>query len=107
MTKAHTAWPIPKCITAEPVATTTPATSKPGISEAPSGGGYKPLHCSRSGRLTPAAKTLMRTWSAEGLGMSRSVSLRVWSSISRPRNICLGFRRGGVLKIVGCGYYIG
>ena len=32
-----------------PTATTSPATSRPGMSEAPGGGAYRPCRCSRSG----------------------------------------------------------
>jgi len=51
-----------------PNATMMPATSKPGISDAPGGGGYRPWRCITSGRLTPAAATLINTWLADGVG---------------------------------------
>ena len=41
--------------------TIVPATSRPGVSGAPGGGGYFPCRCSRSGRFTPAAATRIST----------------------------------------------
>ena len=46
---------------ARPIATTWPAISRPGRSDAPGGGGYAPRRCSTSGRFTPAAATLTST----------------------------------------------
>ncbi len=50
------------------------------MSEAPAGGGYSPLRCATSGRLTPAASTFTSTSPAPGLGMGRCPGL----SISGP-----------------------
>src|SRR5712691_704309 len=49
-----------------------PETSRPGISDAPGGGGYLPRRWNTSGRLTPAAATLMSTSPAAGTGFGRS-----------------------------------
>ena len=42
------------------------------MSGAPGGGGYWPLRCMTSGRLTPAAATLTRISLSPGFGTSRS-----------------------------------
>src|SRR6266550_2188789 len=60
------------CLTAPvPRATTSPETSRPGKSLAPGGGGYEPERCATSGRLTPAAATLIRISPAPGEGTAR------------------------------------
>ncbi len=41
------------------------------MSEAPGGGGYSPWRCITSGRLTPAAATLISTSPAPGIGIGR------------------------------------
>ena len=55
-------------VTPAPSATTVPATSRPGMSDAPGGGAYLPSRCSRSGRFTPAAATRISTSPGPGLG---------------------------------------
>ena len=42
--------------------------SRPGIADAPGGGGYFPCLCMMSGRLMPAAATLTNTWFLPGFG---------------------------------------
>src|SRR5258708_24338399 len=59
---------------------TTPATSSPGMSVTPGGGGYTPMRWAISGRLTPAAMTLMRISPAPGCGTGRSCG----TSVSGP-----------------------
>src|SRR3954451_22976579 len=60
------------CLTAPvPRATTSPETSRPGKSLAPGGGGYEPERWATSGRLTPAAATLIRISPAPGEGTAR------------------------------------
>ena len=56
--------------------TTVPAISRPGMSDAPGGGGYLPWRCIRSGRFTPAAATLISTSSAPAAGLGRSTGVR-------------------------------
>src|SRR6185503_4204169 len=55
-----------------------PATSSPGMSGAPGGGGYFPCRCMMSGRLTPAAATLIRTSRAPMAGRGRSTGVSTW-----------------------------
>src|SRR5437588_446037 len=50
---------------------TSPAISRPGMSDAPGGGGYLPCRCMMSGRLTPAAATRTSTSPALGSGTGR------------------------------------
>src|SRR3954468_22841606 len=60
------------CLTAPvPRATTSPETSRPGKSLAPGGGGYEPERWATSGRLTPAAATLIRISPWPGVGTGR------------------------------------
>src|ERR1051325_3439846 len=54
----------------------TPATSRPGMSEAAGGGGYCPIRCMTSGRLTPAASTLINTSPGASSGLGRSAGTR-------------------------------
>ena len=51
-----------------PSSTTSPDTSRPKISLASFGGGYPPSLCKRSGLLTPAAFTLIKTSFYFGFG---------------------------------------
>src|SRR6185437_1339696 len=53
--------------------TTSPAISSPGMSVTPGGGGYPPRRCNTSGRLTPAAATLISTSPGPGAGIGREV----------------------------------
>ena len=54
-----------------PQAATAPATSSPGMSDAPGGGAYLPWRCRMSGRLTPAAATAISTSRGPGSGVGR------------------------------------
>ena len=57
----------------------SPATSRPRMSVAPGGGAYWPCRCSTSGRLTPAAATLIRISPAPATGQ------RALDDHQRPR----------------------
>src|SRR5579883_2004901 len=59
-----------------PAPTTSPATSSPGMSVTPGGGGYAPFRCSTSGRLTPAAATRISTSFGRGTGTGRETARR-------------------------------
>jgi hypothetical protein len=54
----------------------TPATSKPGMSVIPGGGGYFPSRCSTSGRLIPEAATRTSTSPSLHTGIGRLVIVR-------------------------------
>src|SRR5262249_14118941 len=69
---AQTLSPRLQSVTPGPTSSTVPAISRPGMSEAPGGGGYAPRLCMTSGRFTPAASTLMRTSPARATGTGRS-----------------------------------
>src|SRR5262249_56046774 len=71
-TSAATSSPTRQRVTLSPMATTLPAISSPGISGAPGGGGYWPLRCMTSGRVTPAAATLTSISLGPGGGTGRS-----------------------------------
>ena len=75
--------------TSGPTATTCPATSSPGMSLAPGGGGYAPSRCSTSGRLTPAAATSISTSPAPGTGSGRSTG----RSTSGPPGCAISMQR--------------
>jgi hypothetical protein len=68
---AQTGWPIISRGTSSPAATTVPETSMPRIDGAPGGGGYIPMRCITSGRLTPAAATRISTSPSPGTGTGR------------------------------------
>src|SRR5690606_38868715 len=70
--------------TPEPTAAISPATSSPRMSGAPGGGGYLPLRCRMSGRLTPAARTRISTSPGPGSGRSRRPRVRADASPAPP-----------------------
>ncbi len=45
------------------------------MGDAPAGGGYLPLRCKQSGRLTPAKATLTKTSPFCGVGMAQLLGL--------------------------------
>src|SRR5206468_12484031 len=79
-TSAQTASPSRQPVTSFPKLSIVPATSSPGMSDAPGGGGYRPSRCMTSGRFTPAAATRIRTSPADGAGRGRSVGTRTSGS---------------------------
>src|SRR3954454_10069883 len=68
--------PIFQRVAPAPAATTSPAISSPGMSDAPGGGGYMPCLCITSGRLTPAAATRTSTSPGPGAGTGRTSGTR-------------------------------
>src|SRR5262249_27255349 len=54
-----------------PVFTTVPEHSRPGISGAPGGIGWRPMRCKQSARLTPAAAIRINTSPGFGSGTGR------------------------------------
>ena len=67
-----------------PRATTVPANSSPIISGAPGGGGYRPIRCIQSPRLTPAAPMRTKISSACGCGTSHVARCRLSGAPSAP-----------------------
>ena len=67
--KATTRSPTFHLLTAVPTAAISPDTSRPSVFEAPGGGGYRPTRWKTSGRLTPAARTLISTSPDWGPGL--------------------------------------
>src|SRR5262245_49336433 len=57
-----------------PTASTSPASSRPRISDSPNGGGYWPRRCNVSARFRAEARTRTSNCSGRGVGSGTSVS---------------------------------
>ena len=92
-TSAATRSPSRNRVTPSPSAAISPATYRPGKSEAPAGGAYKPFRCHTSGPLIPAAWCRISTSPAPGRGTER----REATSTSGPpgRTISMTVIRSG------------
>jgi hypothetical protein len=77
---AHTRSPTCHWETPSPVFTTVPEHSRPGMSGAPGGIGYRPMRCRQSARLTPAPAIRIKTSPVFGSGTGRVAG----TSISGP-----------------------
>src|SRR5436190_9804804 len=90
-TSAQTASPSCHSDTEDPTPAIVPATSSPGMSDAPGGGGYLPRRCMTSGRFTPAAATLISTSPADGAGRGRSTGTNTSGSPGSRISIAITF----------------